>query len=401
MATVGVELLAVAGVLIVTVSFPHPSREARSQSAPAFRVGVTFGQYSIDPWSETAAQREAEGVLRSSVEIGNQHIMGWGALSPEPTPGEYDWSRLDSRVGTMRRTTDDMVITLCCAPDWMKGGRAGVSDWGNLEAAPLPEYFDSFAKLAAKIAARYPDVKTFQVWNELKGFWDPRANRWDIEGYTKLYNLVYRALKAVNPAIRVGGPYVPMDSWSHPGPEQARSGLSGPWGVVDQRSMDAVDYWLTHKEGADFIAVDGGSETKDRGLVTGDVQALDKFAAITRWLKSRTTLPIWWSEVYPAVDDADESPGSPRRAAVAADALVTIANAGAAVVIIWQPEESSLKSVALFESTTTEAGRPLPFARPLAWLKRCFAANCRPISRWTVTGVAISAGQDMVFVPSQ
>ena len=65
--------------------------------------------------------------------IQNQHIMGWGGGNPEPSPGEYDWGSLDTRVEMMRRTGARMVITLCCAPDWMKGGEPGETDWSNLE----------------------------------------------------------------------------------------------------------------------------------------------------------------------------------------------------------------------------------------------------------------------------
>ena len=92
----------------------------------------------------------------------NQHIMGWGGGNPEPSPGEYDWESLDRRVDLMRRTGARMVITLCCAPDWMKGGEPGETDWSNLEVAPLPEHYGDFAELCAKVAERYPDVEAFQ-----------------------------------------------------------------------------------------------------------------------------------------------------------------------------------------------------------------------------------------------
>ncbi len=40
------------------------------------------------------------------------------------------------------------------------------------------------------------------VWNELKGFFDESKHRWNYEGYTAMYNKVYKALKAVNPKIK-------------------------------------------------------------------------------------------------------------------------------------------------------------------------------------------------------
>ena len=41
------------------------------------------------------------------------------------------------------------------------------------------------------------------MWNELKGFWNARLNRWDYEAYTAFYNTVYDALKAYDPTLHV------------------------------------------------------------------------------------------------------------------------------------------------------------------------------------------------------
>ena len=45
-----------------------------------------------------------------------------------------------------------------------------------------------------------------------------------------------------------------------------------------------------------MVVVDGGTWTKDKGLITDDVAATAYFAAVTAWLKARTAKPIWWSE---------------------------------------------------------------------------------------------------------
>ena len=111
----------------------------------------------------------------------------------------------------------------------MKGGEPGETDWDRIEVAPDPEHYADFANLAVDVARRYPQVRHFVVWNELKGFFGADRNRWDIQSYTELYNTVYRALKAYDPTLRVGGPYVVMNSWSDPHTASDPSELAGPW----------------------------------------------------------------------------------------------------------------------------------------------------------------------------
>ena len=91
----------------------------------------------------------------------------------------------------------------------MKGGTPGATDWSKIETAPAPLMYGEYAKLAVAAAKRHPEVKTFLVWNELKGFYNPATNDWDIAAYTRLYNAVFDALKAYNPALKVGGPTSP------------------------------------------------------------------------------------------------------------------------------------------------------------------------------------------------
>jgi hypothetical protein len=142
-------------------------------------LGVTHTQHSFDAWGDPLAVASGRALLRDASVYQNQHLMGWGALNPEPAPGVFNWDSLDRRVQLMRDTGAVGVITLCCAPDWMKGGQAGATDWSALTTAPLPEHYRDFAELARQVALRYPDVKYFQVWNELKGFWNDAENRWN------------------------------------------------------------------------------------------------------------------------------------------------------------------------------------------------------------------------------
>jgi hypothetical protein len=144
---------------------------------------------------------------------------------------------------------------------------------------------------------------------------------------------VYDALKAYNPALQVGGPYVVFDSYldklSNP------SAIHGSWGRLDQRPLDVIKYWLAHKHGADFIAVDGGTGPKVADLGHFDAfNGVKKLVAVTKWLRSKTALPIWWSELYPC--NRRMNVGAGGCAAVAAYALMALAQSGASVALLWQ-----------------------------------------------------------------
>ncbi|CAM5653698.1 GH39 family glycosyl hydrolase [Streptomyces canus] len=337
---------------------------------PEVGWGFTHTQFSADEGSSTATER-VEGLL---ADVGgvpqNQHIMGWGADNPEPVKGRYDFEDLDRRIDFIRASGSTPIVTLCCAPDWMKGGEAGVgkTDWSKaaLETAPDPAHFKDYAALAATVAKRYPDVRHFIVWNEFKGFWNDAKARWDYEGYTQLYNLVYKALKKVNPKIMVGGPYLVMDSVD-PRSEDASARFKGAWGAMDQRILDAFDYWNRNKAGADFVVVDGSSYTNDDELLPNEFAATDKFTAVSRWVRQQTgNLPLWWAEYYvePA-DSRDEREGwsENRRVAVQAAGMIALAKGGTTSALYWNPENEKGTDCAGCLWTPTSGsggGRKLP-----------------------------------------
>jgi hypothetical protein len=101
---------------------------------------------------------------------------------------------------------------------------------------------------------------------------------------------------------------------------------------LDQRPLDTVSYWLKHKHGADFIAVDATTGTQDKVVVATPVAATEKFSAIDAWLKTKTSLPIWWAESYTPAK-------TPKAYATAqAAAFARMAKDGVAVALQWQPQ---------------------------------------------------------------
>ncbi|NMH97680.1 hypothetical protein [Pseudonocardia acidicola] len=339
------------------------------QQDTRLELGVTHTQDSLDSSEPAEARDRGAKILSDSGAVWqNQHLMGFGTLNPEPAPGQYDWSSLDKRMQLIKDTGGRTVLTLCCAPDWMKGGTPGQTDWSKLEVAPDPSHFDDFAALAAEAVQRYPQIERVLVWNELKGFYHADQNRWDYEGYTALYNKVYTAVKAVRPDVQIGGPYVVMTSLDPGSPNS--SDLQGPWGVVDQRSLDVLDYWLKHKVGADFIAVDGSTATRGGEAASPVDVGAQKFAAIGNWIRQRTPLAIWWAEFYPDVPPGAQ--GGPDSSASAAATLATVAafvRSDVSIALLWGPQGSSLEYSALWtDSTRSDGGEPTPLTAAWQWL---------------------------------
>ncbi|MBD0838078.1 GH39 family glycosyl hydrolase [Streptomyces sp. TRM68416] len=340
-------------------------------SVPEVGWGFTHTQYSADEGDGAAVARVEKRIEDAGGLPQIQHVMGWGASNPEPVKGRYDFAAMDRRIDFVRASGSIPVVTLCCAPDWMKGGEPGVehTDWSQaaLETAPDPEHFDDYAALAATVAKRYPDVRHFIVWNEFKGFWNDAEARWDHEGYTRLYNEVYRALKEVDPDIMVGGPYLVMDSLD-PREAHASPSLKGRWGALDQRVLDAFAYWNEHKAGADFVVVDGSSYTRDDELLPDEFTATDKFTAVGEWVRRQTgdDLPLWWAEYYVEPADADderEGWSESRRVAVQAAGMIALARGGATSGFYWNPqnEQGTDCPGCLWTPTdSADGGRKLP-----------------------------------------
>jgi hypothetical protein len=336
----------------------------------SLKLGVTYMQYNLDSWNNAAAVQRGKALLTNATVYHNQHIFGFGAGSPLPRPGQYNWSSMDERIQMMTSMNATPVITLATAPSWMvdpnwqpgiynndanaDADDNGDTDWKKIEWAPLPAREADFASLCASVAKRYPNVKYFQVWNELKGMWKDASNRWDYERYTSLYNKVYDSVKKVRPDAIIGGPYVVVDSWKS-SPGGATSSISDPsYGIIDQRCLDVITYWLANKRGADFLCVDAGVDPHD-GVAADPIVATKKFKDISTWIHSKTTLPVWWAEDYVGQKtDAD----TVLQPAALGSMLVYHALAGDAVSLRWSPESQSGTSnySYLFSSTKTASG---------------------------------------------
>jgi hypothetical protein len=343
-------------------------------------------QYDLDNSGGNATARaRATSVLTSTAVYANAHLMGFGANNPWPDPSvtdpsKWNWESLDRRMTLIKATGRTPILTLCCAPTWMTDGDwISGTDWAQLENAPLPEHEDAYVKLVVAAAKRYPQVQTFLVWNELKGFWDPTLNRWNYERYTRLYNKLYDALKTVRPDARIGGPYAVVGSFALGKGGVAASNICGAsWGCLDQRSLDAISYWLKNKHGADFIVVDAKLHNRDHEPVADLFAATIKFLQINGWLRSQTDLPIVLAEWY-VTDFSQATPfGAEQQGALGALALVQMLRSDAWLVLRWAPQAQAgvgfddVRENLWKQPTTATGGTITPLGAVSAALKAHF-----------------------------
>ena len=143
------------------------------------------------------------------------------------------------------------------------------------------------------------EVRTwyFEVWNEpnLDGFWEKA----DQKAYFELYDLTARTIKAIDPALRVGGPSTAGAAWT---PEFIRH---------TQASGAPVDFITTHTYGVDggFLDEKGEQDTKlspSPDAIVGDVRRVRQEIEAS----SKPGLPLHfteWSTSYTPRDPVHDS----------------------------------------------------------------------------------------------
>ncbi len=334
-------------------------------------LGVTHTQVGVGGGRKGLAQ--IRDLLGGATRFQNQHLYGWGAANPEPARGVFAWASLDRRIARMRAVGTEPVITLCCAPDWMTRLRRRSSTYPTLP--PTAARVRDFAALAAAVARRYPDVRHFIVWNQMKGYYVRSSRTWDAPGYTRLYNAVYSALKRVDRRIRVGGPYISLEG-SGSGSFATRPSYATVRPLT-RRNREVLSYWLRHKRGADFVAISRPLISPDHDhnrYTTAQLLGLVHwFGGVARKVRAMTRLPLWYAEdhVRPLLG----------RAATAGEAMMLMEQmrAGVAVSLRWGPQASPRGpawrfSEALYgRSKTTGGVRPLAFYPLYRAMHRHFA----------------------------
>ncbi len=184
-------------------------------------------------------------------EIGFDYIRFHGILHDdmmiyhEDAQGQpyFNWQYFDRLIDFLREVNVRPILELSFTPSALKSGESTVFWWkGNITPPNNLEKWASLIRaLLVHVIDRYGLDEIlkwyFEVWNEpnlYKGFWDGTQ-----EDYFKLYGVTARTIKAVQPALKVGGPAT----------SDAGSG-EAPW-IKDflafcEREQAPVDFISTH-----------------------------------------------------------------------------------------------------------------------------------------------------------
>ena len=215
---------------------------------------------------------------------------------------DYDWTKIDQLYDAMLRMGIKPFVELGFTPQAMATSPQTIFYWKGNTSHPEPEAWraliDAFAR---HLISRYgaAEVRTwfFEVWNEpnLSGFWEGA----DQKAYFDLFQASARALKAVDPDLKVGGPATAGAAWV---PQLLR---------LAAEHKIPIDFVSTHTYGVDggFLDENGHDDNKlstNPDAIIGDVRRVRGQIAAS----SFPDLPLYfteWSASYSPADPVHDS----------------------------------------------------------------------------------------------
>lgn len=295
---------------------------AHAAPAPASRVIVLdvtrttgpvdrFFDLSIgSDYPGTLIRDDSQGQLKTTVdELGFRYIRFHavfhdvlGTVKVKDGKIVYDWTRLDQLYDALLAKGIKPFVELGFTPEAMKTSDLTIFYWkGNTSHPKLGPWRDLIDAFVRHVRLRYgeQEVRTwfFEVWNEpnLDGFWEKA----DQKAYFELYDVTARAIKAIDPTLRVGGPSTAGAAWV---PEFL---------AHVKRSGSAVDFVTTHTYGVEggFLDEKGEQDTKlsaSPDAVVGDVRRVREQIQASAF----PGLPLYfteWSTSYTPRDSVHDS----------------------------------------------------------------------------------------------
>ncbi len=214
----------------------------------------------------------------------------------------YDWTKVDQLYDRLLGLGIQPFIELGFTPSAMKTSDQTIFYWkGNTSHPVFADWAALIDAFVRHLRARYGEAQVrgwfFEVWNEpnLDGFWEKA----DQKVYFDLFALTSRTIKAIDPALKVGGPSTAGAAWV---PELL---------AYCQKNSVAIDFVTTHTYGVDggFLDEKGQSDTKlspSPDAIIGDVRRVRQEISASAF----PNLPLYfteWSTSYTPRDPVHDS----------------------------------------------------------------------------------------------
>ena len=294
---------------------------AQSQQIPPRRIIVNIGNAAgeIDHFFDLSVGSDYPGTLIRddsqaqlklvADELGFRYIRFHaifhdvlGTVRIENGKTIYDWSKIDQLYDDLLARHIRPFVELGFTPKALATSQNSIFYWNGNTSHPDPAgWHDLVDAFIRHIEERYgnEEVRTwfFEVWNEpnLSGFWEGG----DQKAYFELYDLTARAIKSIDPALRVGGPATAGAAWV---PEFL---------AHVKQSGAGVDFVTTHTYGVDggFLDEEGKSDTKlspSPDAIVGDVRRVREQISASPF----PDLPLYfseWSTSYTPRDSVHDS----------------------------------------------------------------------------------------------
>ncbi len=214
----------------------------------------------------------------------------------------YDWTQIDKLYDGLLARGIKPFVELGFTPKALATSDNKIFYWEGNTSHPQPgPWKDLVTAFIRHIQQRYgeAEVRTwfYEVWNEpnLSGFWENA----DQKAYFELYAATAKAIKSIDPALRVGGPSTAGAEWV---PEFLAYAI---------KNKAAVDFITTHTYGVDggFVDEEGKDDNK---LLSSPDAVIEDVRLVRQQIEASKFpgLPLYfteWSTSYSPRDPVHDS----------------------------------------------------------------------------------------------
>lgn len=224
-------LTLVMGALLVPLTLAAPARaETRAQTGAAAQAFAPFGApkkvASIFGLDDGGVLHTSEMTLDLAAETGVKWVrlsVEWDSV--EAVRGTYDFTQMDNVLNPMIAKGFTPIVFLAENPSWAANTHCGPIDTRD------PSLITSFKNLMSTLAARYPAVKVWALYNEVDYDGPPKPHNGgcfgsrtaggvnnngirDVDEYAILLATAWKAVHAANPKARVATGALAFDNFN-------------------------------------------------------------------------------------------------------------------------------------------------------------------------------------------